>query len=93
VEFEHGGFNDQGWSGSSPPTTFARMDGAPIHRRICARSSAEFGWQDARTDLDLSVAYADNRMNGNGLQEKRLLEQDYSSIYTQPDITKNRSCS
>jgi hypothetical protein len=67
------------------------MDGAPIHRRICAQVFGKFGWQDARTDLDLSVAYADNRMNGNGLQEKRLLEQDYSSIYTQPDITKNRS--
>jgi hypothetical protein len=36
-------------------------------------------------------AYADNRLTGNGLQETRLLEQDYSSIYTQPDITKNRS--
>ncbi len=30
-------------------------------------------------------------MYGNGLQDVRLLEQDYTSIYTKPDITDNRS--
>src|SRR6185295_606377 len=28
---------------------------------------------------------------GNGLQEQRFLEQDYSSLYTKPDTTDNRS--
>ncbi len=91
VEFEHGGFNDQGLEWFITANHFHENGWRTNSPSDLRQIFGKFGWQDARTDLDLSVAYADNRMNGNGLQEKRLLEQDYSSIYTQPDITKNRS--
>jgi outer membrane receptor protein involved in Fe transport len=39
----------------------------------------------------LSFSYADNSLNGNGLQETRFLARDYSSVYNTPDITWNRS--
>jgi outer membrane receptor protein involved in Fe transport len=39
----------------------------------------------------LSVALADNALNGNGLQEQQQLAQRYDSIYTSPDTTRNRS--
>ena len=37
------------------------------------------------------VRYADTDLTGNGLQEQRLLAQDYSSVYTMPDTTKNQA--
>jgi outer membrane receptor for Fe3+-dicitrate len=69
LEFEHGGnddnglewffagnlFRDSGWRTNSPSDV----------RQLFGK----LGWQDARTDLDLTIAYADNKLNGNGLQE------------------------
>ena len=49
------------------------------------------GWRDAKTDLTLTTAYANNSLTGNGLQEQRFLDHDYASVYTKPDITDNRS--
>jgi outer membrane receptor protein involved in Fe transport len=92
LEIEHGGANKQnglnwyfgtqlykerGWRQESPSDI----------RQLFGK----LGWANARTDLKLSLAYADNELNGNGLQEFRWLERDYSSIYTKPDISKNQS--
>jgi outer membrane receptor protein involved in Fe transport len=49
----------------------------------------KLGWSDARTDVALSGVYADTDLNGNGLQEMRLLNADRSSVYTWPDNTAN----
>ena len=51
----------------------------------------KLGWHDASTELKLTYAYADTNLTGNGMQEKRLLANDYSSVYTKPDITENKS--
>jgi outer membrane receptor protein involved in Fe transport len=51
----------------------------------------KWGGRESRTDWSLSVAAANNRLMGNGLQEARLLQGDYRSVYTKPDITENRS--
>jgi outer membrane receptor protein involved in Fe transport len=91
VEFEHGGsianglnwyvagnlFHDSGWRAVSPSDV----------RQIFGKA----GWQDTRTELHATVAYADNALNGNGLQEQRLLAADYSSVYTTPDTTNDRA--
>jgi outer membrane receptor protein involved in Fe transport len=90
VEFEHGGssgrvswfvtgnlFHDSGWRVASPSDV----------RQIFGKA----GWQDAKTDVSATAAFADNTLNGNGLQEQRLLASDYTSAYTTPDITNNRS--
>jgi outer membrane receptor protein involved in Fe transport len=91
VEFEHGGsagnglnwylsgnlFHDSGWRASSP------SDVRQIFTKV--------GWKDARTELHVTGAYADNTLTGNGLQEQRLLAADYASVYTTPDTTGNRS--
>jgi outer membrane receptor protein involved in Fe transport len=91
-EFEHGGSNkttnlnwfltgnfykDGGWRDSSPTEV----------RQIFGK----VGWEGERTDIKFTTAYADNQMYGNGLQEQRFLARDYSSVYTTPDITDNRS--
>lgn len=91
-EFEHGGKNDKlglnwfftgnyfqehGWRESSPSNL----------RQIFGK----VGWQGEKSELKLTTAFNDNGLNGNGLQDFRLLNQSYTSIYTKPDITENRS--
>ena len=39
----------------------------------------------------LSVALADNRLHGSGLQEQGALVQDWRSVYSRPDISHNRT--
>jgi outer membrane receptor protein involved in Fe transport len=92
VEFEHGGqaaskrfdwyvagtlFAEDGWRDESPSDV----------RQIFGKAA----WHRERSDVTLSLGHATNSLNGNGLQEFRLLGNDYSSIYTKPDTTKNRS--
>jgi outer membrane receptor protein involved in Fe transport len=69
--------HDHGWRQQSPSDL----------RQLFGKA----GWQDARTRLTGSLSYADNELWGNGLQEQQLLQRDWSSVYTLPDITKNRS--
>ena len=91
-EVEHGGqtaskrfdwyvagtlFGEDGWRDTSP------SDVRQIFSKI--------GFHRSRTDITLSASHADNSLNGNGLQEFRLREQDEASVYTKPDTTKNRS--
>ena len=52
---------------------------------------AKLGQRWADTSITLTAALADNRLQGNGLQEQRALAQDWHSVYTQPDITHNRA--
>lgn len=90
-EFEHGGHNDQGLHWYVTGNKFKEdgwRDDSPSN---VGQLFSKLGWMDAKTDLSLSLALADNTLNGNGLQETRLLERDYSSVYTKPDETKNRS--
>ncbi len=92
VELEHGGaradgrlnwylagnlFGDNGWRDDSPSDV----------RQLFAK----VGWQRSRTGIVLSAAQASNDLTGNGLQEQRLLDRDYRSVYTKPDTTTTRS--
>jgi len=92
IEFEHGGsrssnamdwyltgnlFSEDGWRDDSP------SDVRQLFGKV--------GWRRARGDVSVTVAYADNELNGNALQEAGFLERDYSSVYTKPDETDNRS--
>lgn len=92
VDFDHGGqiagkgldwylagslFGEDGWRVASP------SDVRQVFGKV--------GWRRERTDLTASVGHSDNDLNGNALQEVRLLEQDQRSVYTKPDETKNRS--
>jgi outer membrane receptor protein involved in Fe transport len=92
IEFEHGGhrgafnwyasgnlFKDDGWREESP------SDVRQIFGKV--------GWQTPTDALFVSLAHADNALNGNGLQETGFLARDYASVYTKPDITDNRATS
>ena len=70
-------FREDGWRDFSPSRA--------------TRVFAKLGWSDAQSDLSLSGLFADTDLNGNGLQEMRLLTADRSSIYTAPDNTRSRA--
>ena len=91
ADFEHGGsaknglnwylassfFFEDGWRTASPSNV--------------RQFFGKLGHQGEKTQIGLSVSYANNALQGNGLQEQRFLARDYSSVYTLPDITANRS--
>jgi outer membrane receptor protein involved in Fe transport len=91
VEFEHGGsranglqwyvagnvFGDDGWRDRSPSDV--------------GQLFGKLGWRGTSVDLDLSSSFADTALTGNGLQDQRLLDRNYASVYTSPDDTSNRA--
>ncbi len=91
VEFEHGGFNDKGLDWYVNANVFKdkgwRDDSSSDVRQLFGK----LGWHDSTTSLKLTLAHADNQLNGNGLQELGLLAANRASVYTKPDITQNRS--
>ena len=91
VEFEHGGRRDSGLNWYVTGNLFAEdgwRDDSPSDVR---QLFGKLGWLHASSDLSLTAAYADNALNGNGLQTSSFLDQDYGSVYTKPDETDNRS--
>jgi outer membrane receptor protein involved in Fe transport len=70
-------FHESGWRFDSPSDV--------------RQGFGRFGFRTAKTDLALTANYAYNTLTGNGLQDYRLLANNYSSVYTIPDTTANRS--
>jgi len=68
-------FQDGGWR---PFTTTAVNQGF-----------GKLGWEDDKTDLDLSFTFAHNDMNGVGSTPQSMLQQNWGAIYTAPDDTQN----
>ncbi len=91
AEFEHGGYNKHGLSWYEATDLFFE-DGWRVASPTDIRQFfGRVGWQGAKTAINLSVSYANNAMTGNGLQDERLLALHYSSVFTIPDETANRS--
>jgi outer membrane receptor protein involved in Fe transport len=92
IEFGHGGssaatglnwylagnlFGEDGWRADSP------SDVRQLFGKV--------GWLRPKHEVSLTLAYANNSLTGNGLQEQHFLDSDYASFYTKPDVTGNRS--
>jgi len=71
------GFHESGWRVASPTDV--------------KQGFVKLGWRTAKSDLALSTSYAYNTLGANGLQDFRLLAANYTSGYTFPDVTGNRS--
>jgi outer membrane receptor protein involved in Fe transport len=71
------GFHESGWRFDSPSDV--------------RQGFTKLGWRTDKTDIALSMSYAYNTLIGNGLQDYRLLQYNYSSVYSIPDSTANRS--
>jgi outer membrane receptor protein involved in Fe transport len=91
AEFEHGGSSSHGWSWYVAGNLF-REDGWRADSPSEVRQSfGKLAWRHGNTSVGLTLAYADNRLTGNGLQDFRFLQRNYRSVYSIPDITWNRS--
>ncbi len=68
-------FDEDGWRNFSPSKV--------------KQVFGKVGWETELTDLDLSYAWADTRLTGNGPVPQDMLAYQRESIYTAPDFTHN----
>jgi len=69
-------FDEDGWRDLSPSKV----------KQVFGKA----GWQDEQTDLDVSYAWANTSMIGNGASPESLLAFNRSAVYTVPDFTNNK---
>jgi outer membrane receptor protein involved in Fe transport len=68
-------FDETGWRDNSPTRVY--------------QGFGKVGWQNDKTDVDLSYTYADTRLYGNGAAPMSMLDYRRAASYT-PDFTANR---
>ncbi|HEY1947858.1 MAG TPA: TonB-dependent receptor [Bryobacteraceae bacterium] len=90
-EAEYGGSNSKGLSWYVAGNLFREDGWRQFSPSEVRQAFGKVGWSNGKTALFLSFGYADNWLTGNGLQDTRLLAQNYSSVYSIPDVTWNRS--
>ena len=61
----------------------------PFSATAVNQAFGKIGWENERTDLDLSLTFADNTMNGVGPAPDYWLQDNWRAIYTAPDSTQN----
>ena len=91
LEFEYGGADSAGWNWYVAGNRFGEDGWRENSHSDIRQLFGKIGRQDAKNDVSLTVSLANNSLNGNALQEQRMLAEDYSSVYTKPDNTHNRS--
>ncbi len=91
IEFEHGGSRSNGLSWYVAGNVFAEDGWRDRSPSDVGQLFAKAGWRGQKLSLELSSAFADTALTGNGLQDLRLIERDYASVYTSPDTTDNRA--
>ncbi|HEV8396318.1 MAG TPA: TonB-dependent receptor plug domain-containing protein [Vicinamibacterales bacterium] len=91
LDFEHGGSRNGGVNWYLAGTLFGEdgwRDDSPSDVR---QIFGTLGWERPRGSAAVTVAHARNALNGNALQETRLLDRDAASVYTKPDETRNHA--
>lgn len=93
VEIEHGGSNTNGLNWYVTGNDFKENGWRDSSPSAVRQLFGKLGWANASTDLSLTLSHANNGLSGNGLQDQALLNKDYRSVYTKPDITNNQATS
>ncbi|MFL6631394.1 MAG: TonB-dependent receptor [Massilia sp.] len=91
IVFEHGGHDERGLHWYVTGTAFRDGGWREASPTRLGQLFGKAGWHDGATDVAFSAALAGSRLTGNGLQEQRLLDREYASVYTKPDVTRNRA--
>ena len=91
VELEHGGRNDKGLHWFVTGNVFNENGWREASPSRVRQAFGKLGWKDGATDVALTLSHANNALTGNGMQEERMLANDYRSNYAKPDETHNRS--
>lgn len=90
-DFEHGGWNSRGFDWYAASNLLFEDGWRQSSPSNVRQFFSNLGWRQSKTVFGLTVAYANNSLIGNGLQEQSFLLRDYTSVYTKPDLTANRS--
>ena len=90
-EFEHGGSNAKGFTWYGASNLFFEDGWREASPSNVRQFFGKLGWQGTKTTISLSTSYANNLVSGSGVQDTRFLDRNYSSVYTKPDATGNRS--
>ncbi|MEO8051221.1 MAG: TonB-dependent receptor [Acidobacteriota bacterium] len=90
-EAEYGGSDSKGWNWYGAGNLFREDGWRQFSPSEVRQAFGKLGWLQGKTSAYLSFGYADNWLTGNGLQDTRFLPLHYSSVYSVPDITWNRS--
>ena len=91
VEGEYGGKLDNGVSYFFAGNKFKEDGWRDASPSDVLQGFAKLGWSNDKTDVDVSFTGADNELTGNGYQAQSMLQTlGRQSIYTKPDITKNK---
>ena len=88
---EHGFSNDQGFDGYGMVNLFHDGGWRQQSPSDVRQFFGKLRWRDGGTRSQLSMAWADNDLQGNGLQEGSQLAQDWKSVYTTPDTTRQHA--
>jgi outer membrane receptor protein involved in Fe transport len=91
LEFEYGRSYASGWHWYTAANRFGENGWRADSHTDIRQIFGGFGRQNAMNAFRLTGGFANNSLNGNALQEQRMLAQDYQSIYTRPDNTHNRA--
>lgn len=91
ADFEHGGSTAKGLNWFLASNFFFEDGWRETSPSNVRQFFGKLGWQRERTSISLTLAYANNALIGNGLQEPRFLDRDYHSVYTKPDVTAHRA--
>jgi iron complex outermembrane recepter protein len=68
---------EDGWRDFSPSQTISAF--------------ATGSYRGERSHLDLSLAFADSELTGNGPAPEQLLAADRTAVFTYPDVTRNQA--
>ena len=91
AEVEYGGSTDNGFNFYVAANAFKEDGWRDASSTDVRQLFSKLGWKGEKTDFNVSLALADNDMNGNGLAPESMLRNlGRSSVYTQPDNTKNK---
>jgi len=91
IGVEHGGQNDKGLDWFLTGQAYRESGWRDASPSRIGQLFGKVGWRGGGSDVQLSLAHADNDLVGNGSQEVQLLEADRRSVFTKPDETHNRS--
>jgi len=91
VEGQYGGSNDRGLDWFAAGNYFREDGWRKFSPSEVRQSFAKLRWNRDKTSLALGGLYSINALTGNGVQDFRALNRDYSSVYTIPDTLNDHS--
>jgi len=91
LELEYGGASAGGWNWYVAGNRLGEHGWRDDSSTDIRQAFGKLGWQDMKSDVSLSFAYASNSLTGNALQDNQFLPGNYSSVYTKPDNTNNKA--